>query len=55
MDLLLEYQNRAFKHFYDNRRSFLQDKDEMIQLYVLIVDALIKMKQIINIIIICQE
>lgn len=55
IDLLLKYQNREFKHFQTNRRSFLQQIDKIFQLNALLFNTLFKTRQVINKIIIKRE
>lgn len=55
MDLLLEHQNGEFKRFRSDRGSSLQETDEMFRLYALSVDALSKIRKVMNRVIIGQE
>ena len=48
MDLLLEHQNGEFKRFRSDRGSFLQKTDEMFKLHALSVDALSKVRRVMN-------
>lgn len=55
MDLLLEHQNCKFKRFRLDRRSSLQETDEIFKLYALLVDTLTKIRAGINKVIIGRE
>ncbi|MCJ1349198.1 hypothetical protein MMC31_007434 [Peltigera leucophlebia] len=55
MDLLLEHQNGKFKRFRANRRSSLQETDQMFWLHALSVDSLRKVRSSMNKIIIGRE
>ena len=55
MDLLLEHQNGAFKRFRSDRGSSLQETDQMFRLNALTVDALAKVRQVMNRVIIGRE
>ena len=48
MDLLLEYQNGEFKRFRQDCGSFLQDSEEMFRVHALSVDALAKVRHVLN-------
>lgn len=52
INLLLKYQNKEFKSFWADKGLFLQEIDEIFQLYVLSINALFKIRQFINKIII---
>lgn len=47
-DLFLEHQNRKFKKFQSNCRLSLQESDEIFWLYVLLIDALRKVRLSLN-------
>lgn len=55
MDLLLEHQNGEFKQFRSDQGSSLQETDEMFKLYALSVDALAKIRKVMNQVIIRKE
>lgn len=55
IDLLLEHQNGEFKQFRSDRRSSLQETDEMFKFCTLSVDALIKIRAEMNKVIIDRE
>lgn len=55
MDLLLEHQNGAFKRFRSDQGSSLQETDPMFRLLTLTVDALTKVRQVMNKVIVGQE
>lgn len=55
MDLLLEHQNGEFKRFRSDRGSSLQETDEMFKLHALSVDALAKIRKVMNQVIIGRE
>lgn len=55
INILLKYRNREFKRFWADRSSSLQDTDEMFQLNELSINALSKMRQLMNKIIIRRE
>lgn len=55
MDLLLEHQNKEFKRFRSDHGSSLQETDEMFKLYALSVDALAKIRKVMNQAIIGRE
>lgn len=48
IDLLLEHQNGEFKRFRSDRGSSLQETDQMFKLHSLSVDALAKVRCVIN-------
>lgn len=55
VDLLLEHQNGEFKRFRSDRGSSLQETDEMFKLHALSVDALAKVRRVMNKVIIGRE
>lgn len=55
MDLLLEHQNGAFKRFRSDRGSSLQDTDQTFRQHALSVDALTKVRRVMNRLIIGRE
>lgn len=55
MDLLLEHQNGEFKWFRLDRGASLQETDEMIKLHALSVDALSKIRGVMNRVIVGRE
>lgn len=55
MNLLLEHPNGEFKRFQTDRRSSLQETNDMFRLHALLVDTLRKVKSSINRIIIGRE
>ena len=55
MDLILEHQNGKFKQFRADRGSLLQERDEMFKLHLLSVDALLKIRQAMNKVIIGRK
>lgn len=55
IDLLLEHQNRKFKQFRANRSFLLQESDELFHFHALLVNALKKVRTLINQIVIGQE
>lgn len=55
INLLFEHQNGEFKRFRGNHGSFLQETNEIFQLYALLVDGISKVRRFINRIVIEQE
>ena len=55
MDLLLEHQNGEFKRFRADQDSSLQETDNMFKLHALSVNALSKVRQVMNKVIIRRE
>lgn len=55
MDLLFEHQNGEFKRFRLDRGSSLQEIDEMFKLHALLVDALSKIRGVMNKVIVERE
>ena len=55
VDLLLEHQNGEFKRFRSDRGSSLQETDQMFKLHALSVDALAKVRRVMNKVVIGRE
>lgn len=55
VDLLLEHQNGEFKRFRSDRGSSLQETDQMFKLHALSVNALAKVRRLMNRIVIGRE
>lgn len=55
MDLLLKHQNREFKQYRLDWGLFLQETDKMFKLHTLSVDALVKIRKVINKVIIRRK
>lgn len=55
MDLLLEHQNGEFKRFRQDRGSSLQDSKEMFRVHALSVDALAKVRHVLNQVVVGQD
>ena len=55
MDLLLEHQNGKFKRFRQDRGSSLQDSEEMFRVHALSVDALAKIRRVLNQVVVGQD
>lgn len=55
MNLLLEHQNREFKQFCPNKDYFLQETDQMFKPLIFLINALAKVRRVINRVVIRQK